>query len=271
MQHIKKLTGILFSLALHAVPSHADESFDDHLSLGFNESSGFNEHAGMYEAASQTSVKKDRFESFNRVVFGFNMTIDKWLLRPLAVGYKAVTPDVVETGIGNFFSNIGEVSNIANDILQWKWKQAGNDTGRLLVNSTIGLAGIFDVAGKTGMPESDGEDFGQTLVHWGLPQGPYIVLPFMGPGTVTSTLGLPAEWYLDPVSEVTPDSSMYALKVTDLVHTRAQLLSAEELISGDRYVFIRDTYLQRRDYLIKDGKIEDDFGGGFNDDQTFEF
>lgn len=227
--------------------------------------------ASIDQDSSINSSKIDRFESFNRATFSFNMTLDKWFLRPVAVGYTTLAPQPVETAVGNFFSNVREVKNVINDVLQWKWKQAANDTGRFAINSTIGIVGLFDVASKAGLPESDGEDFGQTLATWGVPEGPYLVLPFLGPYTVTSATGLPLDWYVNPLSDLDSKTAIYALLTVDLIHTRAELLAAEELISGDKYIFVRDAYLQRRNYLIKDGVVADDFGGGLSSDEEFDF
>ena len=227
--------------------------------------------------SSLDSDNYDRFESFNRVIFSFNKTLDRYLLRPLAVGYTWITPDPIESGIGNFFGNLGEVNNVVNDLLQWKWKQASNDTGRFLLNSTIGLAGFFDIAGKVGLNRSDGEDFGQTLAVWGVPQGPYLVLPFLGPNTITSSLATPVDWVVDPlanpVSFVDDRQIIYGLTALKFVNLRANLLDAEKLISGDEYSFMRNAYRQRREYLIKDGVVEDDFGGDFegSEDEAFDF
>ncbi len=203
---------------------------------------------------------KDRFEGFNRTMFSFNQTLDKWILKPVAKGYRWVAPKPVEIGVNNFFSNLGEVSNIVNDVLQWKWEQAGNDTGRILINSTVGVLGLFDVASPAGLERSDGEDFGQTLAVWGVPRGPYLVLPLMGPATVRDGTGMPVEWYLDPVSYLDPPRDEYLVKGLDIVRQRAELLDVEDLVSGDMYIFMRDAYLQRRNYLINDGEVEDDFG-----------
>ncbi|WP_075185717.1 MlaA family lipoprotein [Teredinibacter haidensis] len=215
----------------------------------------------------------DPYEGFNRAMFSFNMKLDRWALRPAAVGYTKITPDPVEKGVGNFFSNLSEIRNVVNDVLQWKWKQAGNDTGRFLINSTVGIAGIFDVAKKAGLPESEGEDFGQTLGAWGVPKGPYLVVPLLGPNTITSTAGLPADWVLNPASYHKSKTVRYSLTAANIIHMRSRLLDLEELASGDLYVFYRDAYLQRRDYLVNDGKVDDDFGGGFEEDsdEGFDF
>ncbi len=209
----------------------------------------------------------DKFESFNRQVFRFNDTVDRWVLKPVAIGYDKVLPSPVKTGVGNFFSNLREIRNIVNDGLQWKWKQAANDTGRLLLNSTVGILGLFDVATEAGLEKSDGENFTQTLAKWGVPRGSYLVLPFWGPTTVRGGFSIPADWYLWPVNYVESSDARLALNALDIVHGRAEILETEELISGDRYLFIREVYLQRLEFLENDGVVEDDFGDDFGDDE----
>jgi phospholipid-binding lipoprotein MlaA len=171
-----------------------------------------------------------------------------------------VTPDPVEDGISRMFSNVGEIVNVVNDLLQGKFRQAGNDTGRFLVNTTVGLVGIFDVADDFGMPKNDGEDFGQTLGTWGVGSGPYVVLPLLGPSTMRDGPAKLVDFLVDPVSEIDHVPTRNTVYGVDVVSTRADLLKAEELIKGDKYSFIRDVYLPRREYLLKDGNVEDDFG-----------
>ncbi len=209
---------------------------------------------------------KDPWENWNRKVFSFNEGLDRVLLKPVAKGYRWITPDPVETGVRNVFSNLGEVLNIVNDLLQAKFSQAGNDTGRLLVNSTLGIAGIFDVAQHMGMPRNDGEDFDQTLEAWGVGSGNYLMLPFFGPSTVRGAPSLYLNSLANPVGYVDHVPTRNELYATDVVSTRAELLKAEDFVSGDKYLFIRDVYLQRREYLYNDGQVEDDFGGYGDDD-----
>lgn len=212
--------------------------------------------------ADDGAKPKDPWEGFNRGVFAFNEGFDRYLMKPVTKGYRFIAPKPVEIGVSNFFDNLWEVNNILNDVLQWKWGQAANDTGRLLLNSTLGIAGLFDVASHLGLPESEGEDFGQTLAVWGVGQGPYLVLPVFGPSTVrdgSARIIVDATVYpLSSIDHVPTRNQLWALNLIDL---RSELLDAEGFISGDRYVFIRDAYLNRRDYLIKDGAVEDDFGG----------
>ena len=207
-------------------------------------------------------------EGFNRTMHGFNHHLDKWLLKPVTKGYKWVTPDPVERGVSNVFGNLKEVINIPNDLLQGKFKQAANDTGRLLVNSTIGIGGVFEVADSMGLKKSEGEDLGQTLASWGVPSGPYIVMPLLGPSTLRDLpSGAVDSLAFDPlrhIDNVSVRNSLYGLRTID---TRSELLDSEELITGDRYTFIKGAYLQRREYLIGDGEVEDDFGA---DDDEYE-
>lgn len=216
--------------------------------------------------ASQQSLALDErnpdpWEGFNRKVFVFNDTLDRFITKPIAKGYRAITPDPVETSVSNFYANLEEIRNILNDVLQWKWGQAGNDTGRFLINTTVGVVGLFDVARHAGLPRSEGEDFGQTLSVWGAGSGPYIVLPFMGPSTLRDAAALPVNSYVHPIGYVDHVPTRNTLTGGDLLETRAGLLEVEGLISGDKYGFMRDAFLQRREYLILDGEIEDDFGG----------
>lgn len=202
----------------------------------------------------------DKYEAMNRKIFAFNVTIDRWLLKPVAKAYDWATPTFAKRGVRNFFSNLGEINNIVNDVLQLKGKQAGNDTGRFLTNSTIGVFGLFDIANKIGLEKSDGEDFGQTFAKWGYTNSNYIMLPFLGPTTVRDGIGLPLDSLANPVTYVDPRSAAYGLTAVDLIDTRAQVLQAEELASGDLYIFLRDAYLQRREFLLNDGVVIDTFG-----------
>lgn len=235
----------------------------DDFGSGFEDEYGF-DPADEFSSA-QEPQDRDPWEGFNRAMFRFNDTADRWFLKPTAISYRQVTPIFMQTGITNFFSNLSEINNVLNDVLQWKWGQAGNDTGRFLVNSTIGIVGLFDVAQHMGMEVSDGEDFGQTLAVWGFSSGPYLVVPLVGPSTVRDVPGEVVTWYASPLTYIDENAVEYSLKALDVVQTRASLLHAESLLKGDRYVLMRDAYLQRREYLIKDGEQEDDFGGDLDD------
>lgn len=202
----------------------------------------------------------DPFESWNRKVFTFNDWADRYMLRPVAVGYTKVTPDPVERGISRMFSNIGEVPTVLNSLLQGKPSRAANSTGRFLVNSTVGLLGFFDVARHVGLEKAEGEDFGQTLGRWGVPSGPYVVLPLLGSSTLRDAPSLLVDMYANPIYYMEDEGARLGVVAVGVVSTRANLLDAETLISGDRYLFIRDVYLQRREFLVRDGEVEDDFG-----------
>jgi len=198
--------------------------------------------------------EQDPWEGFNRSVFEFNETIDRYAMRPIANGYRYVTPDIVEQGVSNFFGNVAEIGDTVNSLLQFKFDDAGSSFARLTFNTTFGLLGVLDVATPMGI-ESQDEDFGQTLGYWGVESGPYLVLPFIGASTVRDGAALVVDVNLDPVGlvdDVPTRNSLYALQLVDL---RSRLLKAEQIISGDRYSFVRDAYLQRRAYMINDGAV----------------
>ena len=201
--------------------------------------------------------ERDPWQGFNRSIYSFNDTLDRHALKPVAKGYRAVMPDFVEQGVRNFFSNLDDVSVAVNNLLQAKLKDSFSDIGRLLVNSTVGVLGLFDVASSIGL-EKHQEDFGQTLATWGVGSGPYIVWPFFGPSTLRDTPSLVVDTVLlDPVTHVELKLAERAAVIAlDRVSRRAELLSLEQAvdeISTDRYTFIREAYLDRRDFLIHDG------------------
>jgi phospholipid-binding lipoprotein MlaA len=204
------------------------------------------------------AAEEDPWEGFNRAIFRFNDTLDTYALKPIAQGYQAVTPQFLEDGVHNVFGNLGDVGNLANDLLQGKFHDAGVDTSRVMFNTTLGLLGFFDVARHMGLRRND-EDFGQTLGAWGVQSGPYVVLPLLGPSTVRDTAGLAPDSLLEPYPYIDHVPTRNLTRVVDVVDTRASLLSAEKLISGDKYIFIRNAYLQNREFRVKDGQVEDDF------------
>lgn len=216
--------------------------------------------AVVQESAEQANpYNPDPWESFNRKIYAFNDVADRYFLKPIAKGYQWIAPQFIEDGVHHMFSNIGEIGNILNSLLQAKFKNGAIDTGRFLVNSTIGLLGFFDVASKMGM-EPHEEDLGQTLGYWGVKPGPYLMVPLLGPRTIRDGFGSIGDSFTDPVGyieHVPTRNQVYGVRVVD---TRAQLLQSEELITGDRYIFIRDAYLQRRQFLVNDGVVEDSFG-----------
>lgn len=219
----------------------------------------------VYAQEEQKDV--DPWQGFNRAMFKFNDSLDRWFLKPLAKGYRFVTPNPLEKGISNVFSNIGEVPSTLNGVLQGNIKGAAHDTGRFLVNSTLGVGGIFDVAKHMKLPADDKEDFGQTLAVWGTGQGNYLVLPFLGPTTIRDGFAKPVDWYTDPTTYIDHERTRWSVRFVSLLDTRASYLPLEDNITGDKYTFIRDVYLDRRNYLIHNGQVDDEFG---SDSEEFE-
>ena len=206
--------------------------------------------------------REDRWERFNRAMLRFNDGADK-IFRPIAKGYKKIMPKPLYKGLNNAFGNLGDIGDMVNNLLQGKIKDGLRDFARVLVNTTLGLGGLFDPAARMGLQDHD-EDFGQTLARWGVPPGPFVVLPFAGPTTLRGAFALPVNSAVDPSFYLSPTAHRNTLNGVRLVHFRAELLTAEQAIFGDRYIFIRDAYLQRRDYLINDGEVaEDPFGDDF--------
>lgn len=197
----------------------------------------------------------DPLERLNRKIYSFNQVLDRTVLKPVAEVYQEYLPQVVRTGVGNFFRNLWEPTNILNSLLQGKIARAGNDTARFIANSTVGLLGLVDVATRWGLPRSN-EDFGQTLGVWGTAEGPYLVLPFFGPRTLRDTVGFVADWYTDPVTYIEPDVTRWGIRGVYYVDERAQLLGASKVLEqagADEYLFVREAYRQRRKSLIADG------------------
>lgn len=212
--------------------------------------------AGLFLSGCATSPNanpKDPFEGFNRGVYKFNDTVDSAVLKPVAKGYKAVIPERGQKIIHNFFSNIDDIFVTANDLLQLKFAQAASDFTRVWVNTIFGVFGLFDVADKL---EKHNEDFGQTLGYWGVGSGPYIVLPFIGPSSVRDGTGWAVDSYYGLVGNLDDVAVRNTLYAIDKVDLRAKLLDAESIMEGnitDRYSFIRDAYLMRRQSLVYDG------------------
>ena len=217
---------------------------------------------GLMGCASLATAanKDDPLEPINRVTYTFNDYIDRYFLKPVAKGYRAVTPDFAEDGIRNFFDNLKEPWNMVNNLLQGKPVDAGSDGLRLLVNSTVGLFGLIDIGSRIGLDKHD-EDLGQTLGVWGVGSGPYLVLPFLGPSTIRDAIAMIPESMVSASEEIDHDPTRYSVYALNIVSIRAGLLDREDLIAGDRYTFIRDAYLQNREFRVKDGKTEDPFAG----------
>ena len=213
-------------------------------------------------AGCATQSNLDPLEGVNRGIYKFNDTVDKAVAKPVAKVYKTVLPAIVQKGVNNFFNNIGMVVTAANDILQLKFDHAMEDLGRLVINTTFGVAGLIDLASKDGIERRD-EDFGQTLGYWGVDDGAYLILPFFGPSTVRDTAGLAVDSsffapliYLDRTNARVRARNV--LLVVGLVDKRAQLLPGSDILDEvalDPYAFVRDAYLQRRHSLINDGNV----------------
>jgi len=216
--------------------------------------------------ASLTSQQEnDPLELVNRGVYSFNEKADEYVLEPVAKGYQYITPQSVDNGISNFFSNLDDVVVVVNDLLQLKLNQALSDTVRLVVNSTVGILGFMEVASDMGYPKHH-EDFGQTLGAYGLGTGPYVVLPFLGPSTARDAVGVFADVYVDPIQQIKDSDAMWGTIALKAVDMRADLISTKKIAdqaSLDPYEFMRSAYFQRRNYLIYDGNPpfeEEDFG-----------
>ena len=216
-------------------------------------------------ASMPNSAVNDPWEDWNRDVQAFNDHLDDYVMKPVAEAYRWITPDFVDRGITNFFSNIDDVGVVINDFLQVKFEQGGMDTGRFLVNTTAGVGGFVDVASMIDLPKHN-EDFDQTLGVWGVPMGPYMVLPIFGPSSPRGIMGLIGDALLNPltyfgfISDLTSAISG-GLGAVNAIDTRAELLEAERIADEaaiDRYQFFRDAYLQQRENLLKDGNIEEE-------------
>ena len=222
-----------------------------------------------------TQANKDPLENFNRAVYKFNDAADKAIIKPVAKGYKNVAPKFVVKGINNFFNNLRDIVTIINDLLQMKVKHAANDTGRVLVNSTIGILGFVDVHSISG-GERRKEDFGQTLGYWGLGQGAYIVIPFLGPSTTRDAVGLITDTLaFDPISYMNNVRARNQVRILQFVDARTELLNASSIIdeaSLDPYAFQRDAYLQYREALVNDNPSGDiDYSDTADSDYDYDY
>ncbi|EKZ98003.1 lipoprotein vacJ [Cupriavidus sp. HMR-1] len=198
---------------------------------------------------------QDPLEPMNRVIFKVNDTIDTYGAQPLAKGYKAVTPEPARLAVTNFFSNLSDVGNFVNNVLQGKGVDATETMMRIAINSVLGIGGLIDVATAAGLNRHS-QDFGLTLGTWGVPAGPYLVLPIYGPSSFRDSMGVAASIYLDPAHYLDPAwrNSLFGVNV---INTRANLLGATDLLSQaalDKYAFVRDAYSQRRQYLLNQGE-----------------
>jgi len=210
--------------------------------------------AALLLSGCATTNPQDPLEKFNRATFSFNDAVDRTVLKPAATVYKKATPSFVQTGVNNFFGNLSDLWSSANNFAQFKGQDGFSDLTRFAVNSTFGLAGVLDIATPAGLRKHN-EDLGQTLGFWGVPSGPYVMLPLLGPSTLRDTAALPGDWWGDPwthVNDVSWRNSGVALRAVD---QRATVLEASNLLEDaalDRYEFIRDGYLQRRESRVLD-------------------
>lgn len=225
---------------------------------------------GLAAWGRDSDANSDPWEPVNRKIFAFNETLDKYVLLPTAKGYRFVMPDPAERGVSNFIANIYEFNSFFNALLQGRPGSALHSGTRFLVNSTMGLAGLLDVATPMGVERSPA-DFDQTLFTWGIESGPFVMLPVLGPHTVRSSAG-----YL-----VDSNASIPALQndqdwattflIVQAIDVRANLIKADDLVTGDRYVFVRNAYLQRREYFLSGGKVVDSFSQPYEEDEYEEF
>jgi phospholipid-binding lipoprotein MlaA len=201
---------------------------------------------------------RDPWERMNRTTFKVNDAVDRAVLKPIAQGYAKVVPHPVRTGVSNFMDNLAYPVTIVNDLLQLKIKPFGSDIARLVVNTTVGIGGIFDPASKVGLEKNE-EDLGQTFGHWGAKPGPYVVIPLLGPSDVRDGLGRIGDIWADPRHYIKNDWISWGLWGVDVVDIRYRLLATDKLLDGvyDRYSFVKNAYLQRREYQIANGKIPD--------------
>lgn len=215
-------------------------------------------------AGCASQANKDPLEGINRGIYKFNDVTDKAVFKPVATAYKAIAPTPIRTGINNFFNNLRSITSVLNNLLQFKFANAFSETGRFVINSTFGLAGFIDVAGMDKIAIHK-EDFGQTLGHWGVGSGAYLVLPFLGPSSVRDTTGLVFDstttdpiTYAHNIGEVRLHNQLRAVQFLD---KRTELLDATDLVdeaSLDPYAFMRDAYLQKRASQIQDGLVPKD-------------
>ena len=214
---------------------------------------------------------RDPWESMNRSVYKFNDALDTAAIQPAAKAYVAVLPSPVRTGIHNFLGNLGDVWSMANSALQLKGQATAETFMRITVNTFLGLGGVLDVASEMRL-EKRKEDFGQTFSVWGIGSGPFVMLPALGPSTVTDTAGTVLDFLFNPIELFESDATQYGLRAVDVIDTRAELMTVESVISGDRYLFMRDAYLQLRAFEVKNGEIDvedDPFLDDFEDEEEY--
>lgn len=199
----------------------------------------------------------DPFENLNRNIYEFNEQVDQIVLKPTATLYSNITPRFLKKGISNFFDNLNEIDNSFNQLLQGKPLKSINDLSRFIINTSLGFGGLIDVASEFGLAEHD-EDFGQTLAVWGFGEGPYLMLPFLGPSNGRDIFSRPVTSFFEGTFHMDNANVTISLTALDAIETREKLLQIESLISGDEYTFIKDSYSQSRTYEINDGLVLED-------------
>ncbi|MGB5833176.1 MAG: VacJ family lipoprotein [Thiohalocapsa sp.] len=218
--------------------------------------------AGCSSVPKEYRDPRDPWQGYNRAMFKFNTDFDNAFIKPTAKGYQYITPEPVDRGVTNFFNNIADLTSVVNNALQFKLSRAGSDVGRVVVNTTVGIVGFFDVASNMGLP-SYKEDFGQTLGYWGFGAGPYFVMPIIGPSSLRDTVGFAGDIVIDPFFSISKDEIYWGFVVLRVIDRRADLLVAGDILDSaaiDPYAFVRDAYLQRRRSQVYDGNppMEDD-------------
>ncbi len=203
----------------------------------------------------------DPLEGYNRQAYYFTEAMDTVVIKPVAYGYNGLVPEPVQTMVTNFFGNIADVWNAFNNFLQGRGDEGFSDVSRVMVNTFAGLGGFIDVASQAGLPKHN-EDFGQTLGVWGVPSGPYFFIPILGPSTIRDTAAAPADyWFGDPITYIKDDPTKWGLVVLRGISKRAELIDATSVIDDaaiDKYEFIRDAYLQRRELMVNDKNSSDE-------------
>lgn len=208
---------------------------------------------------SAKSQDYDPWMRLNKHFFSVNDYFDQLLVRPVALTYTNVTPRFFQVGVGNVFDNLQDVNVAINDFLQFKIEDGLSDSGRIIVNSTIGIGGILDVATSMGLYRNE-EDFGQTLGVWGFDAGPYVFLPVFGASNLRDSVGMIVDALFNPIRYIENIESRYTLYLADELDFRSSLLAYDELIIGDRYLFVREAYIQNREYVVNDGEVTNEFG-----------
>lgn len=208
--------------------------------------------------AGSTPDPRDPWERFNRTTFVINDSLDQAVARPVAKAYVKVVPRFVRIGVGNVFNNLSTVGTVVNDVLQGKMRQAGRDSARFLLNTTVGIGGLLDPATDVGLELND-EDFGQTFGKWGVKPGPYLMLPLLGPTTTRDAFSRLIDQFTYPVTYLGDESTRYIIRGVSLLDTRADLLDLDPQLDRayDRYAFVRNAWLQRREFQVTDGEIDD--------------